>query len=108
MSYPNHLTKFSNESYKHFLAKACVFYLLRDMKHDVATEWKVPNGYVDICDKTTRTFYEIELSVSPQFRSRKIKQYKMPGFEVIIVDCSEMPDDIGEIRKFLGQFIIPD
>ncbi len=58
MSYPNHLTKFSNESYRHFMAKACLFWLLRNLKHDVATEWKVPNGYVDICDKTTRTLYE--------------------------------------------------
>ena len=60
MSYPNHLTKFSNESYRHFMAKACLFWLLRNLKHDVATEWKVPNGYVDICDKTTQTLYEIE------------------------------------------------
>ena len=57
MSYPNHLTKVSNESYRHFIAKDCLFWLLRNLKHEVATEWKVPNGYVDICDKTTRTLY---------------------------------------------------
>ena len=74
MSYPNHLTKFSNESFKHFMAKACLFWLLRNLKHDVATEWKVPNGYVDICDKTTHIFYEIEFQASPKFRSRKINQ----------------------------------
>jgi len=32
----------------------------------------------------------------------------VPGFELIIVDCSKMPDDIVEIRKFLSDFIIPD
>jgi len=32
----------------------------------------------------------------------------MPGFELIIVDCSKMPNDIDEIRKFFDEFIIPD
>ena len=78
------------------------------MKHEIATEWKVPSGYVDICDKSTMTFYEIEFSVSPKFRSRKIEQYKLPGFEIIIIDCSKMPDDIDEIRKYMEQFIVLD
>jgi hypothetical protein len=108
MSYPNHLTKFSNESYKHFMAKACLFWLLRNLKHDVATEWKVPNGYVDICDKTTRTLYEIEFHSSRKFRSRKLEKYWITGFELIIVDCSKMPNNINEIRKYLENFIILD
>jgi len=78
------------------------------MKHEIATEWKVPNGYVDICDKSTMTFYGIEFSVSLKFRSRKIEQYNVPGFEIIIIDCSKMPNDIDEIRKFLEEFVIPD
>ena len=103
MSYPNHLTKFSNESYKHFMVKACLFWLLRKLKHEVATEWKVPNGYVDICDKTTQTLYEIELR-----KSKKGMKYNLVGYELIIVDCSKMPLDFNEIRKYLIQFIIPD
>ncbi len=108
MSYPNHLTKFSNESYKHFIAEACLFWILRNLKHDAATEWKVPNGYVDICDKTTRTLYEIEFQRSPKFRFRKIKQYKISGYDIIIVNCYKMPEDIGEICEYLEKFIIPD
>ncbi len=108
MSYPNHLTKFSNESYKHFMAKACLFWLLRNLKHDVATEWKVPNGYIDICDKTTRTLYEIEFQPSKKSRSRKLKQYKISGYEIIIIDCSKMPLDIVRILNYLKLFIISD
>ena len=108
MSYPNHLTKFSNESYKHFMAKACLFWLLRKRKHDVATEWKVPNGYVDICDKTTRTLYEIEFQASPKFRSRKFKHCTITGYEITIIDCSKMPLSINDIRKYLEQFIVLD
>ena len=90
------------------MAKACLFWILRDLKHDVATEWKVPSGYVDICDKTTRTLYEIEFQASQKFRSRKQKKYNVTGYELIIVDCSKMPNDIDAIRKFLKNFIIFD
>ena len=108
MSWPNHLTKLSSESYKHFVAKSALFWILRDMKHEVSSEWKVPNGYVDLCDKTTRTLYEIEFSVSPKYRNRKIEQYRQPGFEIIIVDCSKLPADVDKIHSYLEQFIVPD
>jgi hypothetical protein len=108
MSWLNHLTKFSNESYRHFVAKSILFYLLREIKHDVATEWRVPNGYIDICDKTTHTLYEIELYMSPKYRSRKFEQYDISGYDVIIVDCLKMPDDIDGICKFLSDFVLPD
>jgi hypothetical protein len=90
------------------MAKAGLFWLLRNLKHDVATEWKVPNGYVDICDKTTLTLYEIEFQKSPKFRSRKRKQYKISGYKIIIVNGSKMPSDIYEVRKYLEQFIVLD
>jgi len=108
MSYPNHLTKFSNESFRHFLAKATLFWLLRDLKHDIATEWRVSNGYVDICDKTAHVFYEIEFQASPKIRTQKIWKYKITGYEIIILDCSKMPSDIYEIQKYLEQFIVLD
>ena len=85
-----------------------MFWLLRSMKHEVASEWKLPNGYADLCDKTTRTLYEIELHCSPKYRSRKLAQYRVPGYEIIIVDCSKMPEDIEGMRKYLETFILPD
>ena len=90
------------------MAKACLFWLLRNLKHDVATEWKVPNGYVDICDKTTCTLYEIEFQASRKFRFQKLKQYKITGYEIIIVDCSKISSDIKKIRKYLEEFIVID
>ena len=108
MSWPNHLTKLNSETYRHFMAKASLFWILRKLKHDVSSEWKVPNGYVDLCDKTTWTLYEIEFSHSPKYRSRKLSQYRVPGYEIIIVDCSKLPDDIGEMRKYLEMFVVPD
>ena len=104
----SYLVTYRSESYRHFMAKASLFYRLKELGHEVITEMKLPGISIDICDRTTMTFYEIEFSVSPKFRSRKIEQYKVPSFELIIVDCSKMPDDIDGIRRFLEGFIIPD
>ena len=108
MSYPNHLTKFSNEPYKHFMAKACLFWLLRNLKHDIATEWRISNSYIDLCDKTTHTLYEIEINKSPKLRSLKRNLYQMTGYEAIIIDCSKMPSNIDEIQRDLEQYIVID
>jgi hypothetical protein len=78
------------------------------MKHEVASEWRVGNGYVDLVDKTTRTFYEIELSASPKFRARKYEQYRTSGYEIIIIDCSKMPRDIDDLAAYLEESIVPD
>lgn len=88
--------------------EAEMFYIPRDMRHEVSSEWKVPNGYFDLCDQTTRTLYEIEFHVSKKYRNRKIEQYRMPGFEIIIVDCLKLPADVDEIRRFLEQYVLPD
>ena len=108
MSWSNHLTKFGTESYNHFVAKAVFFYILRDLKHTVASEWNCGSGYIDLLDKTTGTFYEIELSRSSKFRNRKIPQYAQAGYDLVIVNCSNMPDNLNELRKFLEQFVHPD
>ncbi|MFA5771656.1 MAG: hypothetical protein WC974_02885 [Thermoplasmata archaeon] len=107
-SWPNHLTKYSSESYRHFMAKSCLFYLLRKMGHDLRTEWKVPNGYVDIVDMTTRVMYELEFHVAPSVRNRKIEQYRQPGFEIIIINCSRLPDDINAMMEYVERYVVPD
>ena len=108
MSYPNHLTKFSNEPYKHFMAKACLFWILRKLKHEIASEWLIGDRYVDIYDKTTHTLYEIEINKSPKFRSLKHNLYQMTGYEVIIIDCSNISSNINKIQKYLSKFIVLD
>jgi len=90
------------------MANACLFWLLRNLKHDVATEWRVPNGYVDICDKTIQTLYEVEFHASPKKISQKNKQYKITGYELIIIDCSELPNDIIRIAKYIKKYIHDD
>jgi hypothetical protein len=107
MSNPSALVTAPSESYPHFMAKAAMFYILRRAKHIVLTEWRVANGYVDIVDRTTRTFYEIERTASKKFRERKYELYKTTGYEVIVVDCSKMPSEIEELYKHLDPFVVP-
>ena len=90
------------------MAKSSLFWVLRKMKHEVATEWLISEGYADICDKTTRTLYEIEFQVSAKHFTEKREQYNITGYEVIIVNCYKLPLNINEMKKFLEQFIIPD
>ncbi len=107
MSALNHLTKFSSETYEHWMAKATLFYLLRKRKHRVFSEFRVSNGYVDIVDQTTMTFYEIERSASRKKRERKYELYRTTGYEIIIVDCSKMPKTLAEIREYIESFVVP-
>ena len=97
-----------SESYRHFMAKAAMYYLLRKMRHELETEWRVGNGIVDILDRTTMTFYEIEFSNSPKRRNRKIAQYRTPGCEVIVVDCSKLPKELYPMKRYLDQYVVPD
>ena len=102
------LNRCRGETLRHFIVKTVMFYQLCKLEHDIRTEWRVPNGYVDIVDLTTHTIYEIELSANKSFRNRKIDLYDMPGFEVIVVDCHNLPSDIDGMAVFLEQYIVPD
>ena len=108
MSYPYHLSKLSNEPYKHFMVKACLFWFLRNLKHDIAIEWRISNGYVDLCDKTTHILYEIVFQAYTVYFQEKYERYKLSSYDITIIDCSKLPLNINEMRKFLNRFIIPD
>jgi len=102
------LLKCKMETMPHFMAKACLFFQLCELRHDIRTEWRVPNGFVDIVDLTTQTIYEIEFHHGKGHRNRKIDLYHMSGFEVIVVDCHKLPPTLDEMAVYLEQYIVPD
>ena len=104
----SYLIKFGTESYRHFMAKASLFYRLRELGHDVISELELPGGYVDICDKTTFTIYELEFTQSRNWHAHKVDQYKTAGYDVIVIDCSKLPDDVFQMKMYLEEFIVPD
>jgi hypothetical protein len=90
------------------MIKSALFWLLRSMDHELATEWRVANGYIDICDKTTGTFYELEVNSTTKTKLRKQNKYKISGYEMIFIDCSKMELELAEIQKYLERFIVTD
>jgi hypothetical protein len=114
----------TGESYRHFIAKSALFYLLRKLGHEVQTEVDVYGrntsrpeytfdtfrslGVADILDLTTNVQYEIERSNIPSKWRRKAEQYRRDGWEVIIVPIHKSPSDIDGLLDFVGQYIQPD
>lgn len=90
------------------MIKSALFWLLRSMGHELVTEWRVGNGYVDICDKTTGILYELEVKSTKKTRLRKQERYKISGYDIIFIDCSKMEIELAEIQKYLECFIVPD
>ena len=77
------------------------------IKHDVSSEWKAPNSYVNLCYKTTRTLYEVEFSVSPKYRNRGIDLYRMSGCAISEVEETGVDTKLPLIvTKFLIIFLM--
>jgi hypothetical protein len=104
----NKLNMFKSESLQHFMAKAALFHVLRRMKHDVVTEFALPNGVGDLLDVTTSTHYELEFNFKKHHRKSKIARYKRPGFEIIVINCDKLPTEYNDLAKQLKDFIVPD
>jgi hypothetical protein len=100
---------FPGETLKHFLAKSILFHKLRELKHDVVTEFEITGcGVGDILDLTSNVQYEVECHPKRHIRDRKLELYKRTGCEIIIVDCSRLPINLTEASGYLERFILPD
>jgi hypothetical protein len=114
----------TGESYRHFMAKAALFWSLRKLGHEVTTEVEVfgrgptePHwtfgtyrglGTADVLDLTTRVQYEIEVSHMPSKWRRKADQYKRDGWEIIVIPIHKAPSDLEGLLDYVKQYIQPD
>ena len=105
----NRLVIAGTEKLNHFISKAIMFYILREMNHDVVTECTIVGvGRLDIYDITTKAIYEFEASSSINKRRKENEIYAQSGVEVIIVDVRKLPDDIFQRYMKLKEYAIPD
>ena len=102
----NTLKMHSNETIDHWITKALVFRLLRNMKHDVVTEFEITGmGIGDVLDLTKSVQYEIEtLSYAKHIQDRA-KQYQRIGIDVIVIPIKKLPDDVKEREKALKEYL---
>ena len=105
----NKLVHHHKEKLNHFSAKAIMFMILRDLKHDVASEVEIVGvGICDLLDITTNVIYEFETTGCKSVQRRVNDIYKQTGVEVIVINVKELPDDIFQCYLKLKEFVIPD
>ena len=105
----NKLVHHLNEKLNHFSAKAILFMILRDMKHDVLSEVEIVGvGVCDLFDRSLNVIYEFETSHSPKYRRVANEIYKQTGIEVIVIYVKDLPDDIFQRYLKLKEYVIPD
>ena len=105
----NKLVHDHKEKLNHFCAKALMFYILRELKHEVASEVEIVNvGVCDLYDITTNVIYEFETTGSKKVQKRVNEIYKQTNMEIIVIDVKELSDDFYQRYLKLKEYIVPD
>ena len=105
----NRLKHFYTEKLDHWLTKAILFYQLRDLNHNVITEFEITGlGIGDVLDLTTNTQYEIEISHGQANWNKRRNQYKQAGVDIIIVPTQKLSGNIKERYQQINAYIRPD
>jgi hypothetical protein len=105
----NKLVHHLKEKLNHFSAKAIMFMILRDLKHDVISEVEIVGvGVCDLFDRSVNVIYEFETTACKKKQRRVNEIYNQTGVEVIVIDVKDLPDDIFQRYLKLKEFIIPD
>ena len=105
----NKLVHDYKEKLNHFCAKAILFMILRDMKHDVFSEVEIVNvGVCDLFDRSVNVIYEFETTACKKVQRRVNEIYKQTGVEVIVIDVKDLPNDIFQRYMKLREYVIPD
>jgi len=86
-----------------------MYFILRELKHDVITEVEFVNvGFGDLYDITVNVLYEFETTGSRKKQKRVNEIYKQTGIEIIVIDVKNLPDDIFQRYLKLREYIVPD
>ena len=105
----NKLVHHLNERLNHFSAKAILFMILRDLKHDVISEVEIVGvGVCDLFDITTKVIYEFETTACKKVQRRVNEIYNQTGVEIITIDVKDLPDNIFQRYMKLKEYVIPD
>jgi hypothetical protein len=105
----NKLVHDFREKLNHFCAKAILFMILRDLKHDVVSEVEIVGvGFSDLFDISSNVLYEFETSGGKGYQKKINEIYKQTGVEVIVIDVKDLPDDLFQRYLKLREYVVPD
>ena len=103
----NKLVHDFREKLNHFCAKAILFMILRDLKHDVTSEVEIVNvGVCDLFDISVNVIYEFETTACKKVQRRVNEIYKQTGVEVIVIDVKDLPNDLFQRYLKLREYIM--
>jgi len=91
----------NHESMKHFVVKAMVYKLLREMDRITVCEMEAGGGVVDIYDAQTGYAYEIESKPGPRTGKEKAERFAGQVKDVLIIDLKKVPDDLSGMEGYL-------
>jgi UTP-glucose-1-phosphate uridylyltransferase len=96
-------TNGGKESMKHWIVKAMIFKILREMGRTVGSEVEVSSGIVDIIDVNNMIVYEVEMKMCWQ-------EYETNMFgrvrDVFIINLGKVPDDLNDAERYLREKIV--
>ncbi len=94
-----------NEGMKHFIAKAMIYKILRELERDTGCEMEIGTALADMADLSRRCVYELESKVSPSVVRQKLEQFRSFN-DVFIIDLNEMPDSLKDMERYLRGRIV--
>lgn len=96
-------TNGGKEGIKHWVVKAIIFKILRDMGRVVGSEVEVNGGIVDVIDLDNMIVYEVDKKIRQHFYLTGTPE----GIkDVFIIMLDEVPDNINEAEKYLRDKVV--
>jgi len=96
-------TNGGSESMKHWIVKAMIFKILREMGRIVGSEVEANSGIVDIIDVDNMIVYEVEMKMC-------LQEYETNMFgrvrDIFIIDLGKVPDDLNDAEMYLREKIV--
>ena len=96
-------TNGGKESMKHWVVKAVIFKILRELGRSVGSEVEVNGGIVDVLDIDSMIVYEVERKLRNDVHCDK----RFRGIrDVFIINLKDVPNSIDEAEKYLREKVV--
>jgi len=88
---------------KHWVVKAMVFKILRELGRAVGSEVEVNGGIVDVLDIDSMIVYEVERKLRNDVHCDK----RFRGIrDVFIINLKDVPNTVNEAEKYLREKVV--
>jgi hypothetical protein len=93
-----------NEGAKHWVVKALVLKILRELGRTAGTEVEVVGGVVDVLDLDNFIAYEVEDAICRKAVERKARRL-WQLHDIVFIDARKVPDGISDAESYLRSIV---